>query len=131
MAEFAYKNAKNSSTGYTLFELNCGYHPRVSYEQVVDLRSKSKTADELAGELRELTTVCKENLHHAQDLQIRAHDKHSPSLWVTVYSVLRTARRTAYWTQEVWLSDVERQIQPHRYQIWIGDLRSRPVTCLS
>ena len=27
MAEFAYNNAKNASTGHTPFELNCGYHP--------------------------------------------------------------------------------------------------------
>ena len=26
MAEFAYNNAKNASTGHTPFELNCGYH---------------------------------------------------------------------------------------------------------
>ena len=26
MAEFAYINAKNASTGHTPFELNCGYH---------------------------------------------------------------------------------------------------------
>ena len=30
MAEFAYNNAKNASTGFTPFELNCGYHSRVS-----------------------------------------------------------------------------------------------------
>ena len=30
IAEFAYNNAKNASTGFTSFELNCGYHPRVS-----------------------------------------------------------------------------------------------------
>ena len=30
MAEFAYNNAKNASTGHTPFELNCGYHPSVS-----------------------------------------------------------------------------------------------------
>ena len=29
MAEFAYNNAKNASTGYTPFKLNCGYHPRM------------------------------------------------------------------------------------------------------
>ena len=39
MAEFAYNNAKNASTGYTPFELNCGYHPCVSYEKDIDLRS--------------------------------------------------------------------------------------------
>ena len=75
MAEFAYNNAKNASTGHTPFELNCGYHPRVSYEEDIDPRSKSKSADELSAELRELMTVCRENLHHAQELQKRAHDK--------------------------------------------------------
>ena len=75
MAEFAYNNAKNASTGHTLFELNCGYYPRMSYEEEVDPRSKSKSADELSAELRELMIVCRENLHHAQELQKRAHDK--------------------------------------------------------
>ena len=58
MAEFAYNNAKNASTGFTPFELNCGYHPRVSYEEDLDPRSKSRTAEELSSELRELMTVC-------------------------------------------------------------------------
>ena len=75
MAKFAYNNAKNASTGHTPFELNCGYHPRVSYEENIDPRSKSKSADELSAELRELMTVCQENLHHAQELQKGAHDK--------------------------------------------------------
>ena len=58
MAEFTYNNAKNASSGHTPFELNCGYHPRMSYEKDVKPRSKSK-----------------ENLHHAQKLQKRAHNK--------------------------------------------------------
>ena len=70
MAEFAYNNAKNASTGYTLFELNCKYHPRVSYKEkeIFDLRSKSKTAEELFFELRELMIVCQQNFYHAQEL---------------------------------------------------------------
>lgn len=32
MAEFTYNHGKNASTGHTLFVLNWGYHPRVSYE---------------------------------------------------------------------------------------------------
>ena len=48
MAEFTYYNAKNTSTGYTPFKLNCDFHPRVSYEENVDPRSRSKTADQLA-----------------------------------------------------------------------------------
>ena len=51
MTEFAYNNAKNASTGYTPFKLNCGFHPRVTYKEDVDPRSKSKTADKLATEL--------------------------------------------------------------------------------
>ncbi len=68
MAEFAYNNAKNASTGHTPFELNCGFHPRASYKEDVDPRSQSKSADELATELRELMAICRENLQHAQEL---------------------------------------------------------------
>ena len=75
MAEFAYNNAKNASTGHTPFELNCGYHPCVSYEEDLDPRSKSKTAEELSSKLRNFMAVCQQNLHHAQELQKRAHDK--------------------------------------------------------
>ncbi len=76
MAEFAYNNAKNASTGHTPFELNCGFNPRASYKEDVDPRSQSKSADELATELRELMAICRENLQHAQELQKRYQDKH-------------------------------------------------------
>ena len=75
MAEFAYNNAKNASTGYTPFKLNCGYHLCVSFEENTNPYFQSKTAKELSNELRELVTVCWENLHHAQELQKRAHNK--------------------------------------------------------
>ena len=68
MAEFAYNNTKNASTGHTPFELNCGYHSRMSYKDDVDPRSKSKSADDLSAKLRELMIVCRENLHYAQKL---------------------------------------------------------------
>ena len=51
MAEFGYNNVKNTNTGYTPFELNYDFHPRVSYEEDVDPRSRSKTANQLATEL--------------------------------------------------------------------------------
>ena len=75
MAEFAYNNAKNASTGLTPFKLNCSYHPRMSYEEKVDSRSKFKSADELSVELRKLMIVCWEKLQHAQELQKRTYDK--------------------------------------------------------
>ena len=75
MAKFAYNNAKNASTGYTPFELNCGYHPHVSYKEDTDLCSRSTSADDLAIELKKLIAVCRENLQHAQNLQKRVHNK--------------------------------------------------------
>ena len=65
MAEFAYNNAKNASTGFTPFELNCGYHLQVSYKESLDLRLKSRTEKKLSFELQELMTVCQQNLHYA------------------------------------------------------------------
>ena len=75
MAEFAYNNAKNASTGHMPFELNCDYHSRVFFKKDSDPCSQSKIANELSAELRELMAVCRENLHYAQELQKRAHDK--------------------------------------------------------
>ena len=75
MAEFVYNNAKNASFGHMPFELNCGYYPRIFYKEDVNPRSKSKSADELSAELRELMIVCRENLHYAQELQKRAYNK--------------------------------------------------------
>ena len=62
MTEFAHNNAKNASTGYTPFELNCGFHPKVSYKEDVDPCSKSKTADQLATKLHTLIFLCRKNL---------------------------------------------------------------------
>ena len=75
MAEFAYNKAKNASTGYTLFELNCEYYLWVSYDKDIDSRSKSKSANELSAKLEELMTVCRKNLHHTQKFQKRANNK--------------------------------------------------------
>ena len=58
MAEFVYNNAKNASTGHIPFKLNCGFHPQVSFEDNIDLCSRSCSADELAKELRELMDIC-------------------------------------------------------------------------
>ncbi len=77
MAKFAYKNAKNASTGYTPFELNCNYHLRAYHKENVDPRFQLKSADKLATELRELMIICKENLQHAQKLQKRYHNTYA------------------------------------------------------
>lgn len=68
MAKFAYKNTKNTNTGYIFFKVNYGYHFRASNEENVNPRSRSKLADELVTKLRELRTICRENFDHPQEL---------------------------------------------------------------
>ena len=68
MTEFAYINAKNASTGRTPFELNYGFYPRVFFQYNVNFCSKSRSADKLAKELRELIDICQQNLLYAQKL---------------------------------------------------------------
>ena len=75
MVEIAYIKARNASMGHTPFELNCGYHSRMSYKEGVNPRSQSKSVDKLAKELRELMIVYCENLYYAQKSQKQAHDK--------------------------------------------------------
>ncbi len=48
MAEFAYNNTKNASTGHTPFKLNCGYHLRVALKEDVDPCLRSRSANKLA-----------------------------------------------------------------------------------
>lgn len=59
MAEFIYNNAKHASTDHILFELNCKYYFCILYKNVVNLRSKLKSADELATKLRNLRIIYK------------------------------------------------------------------------
>ena len=75
MAEFAYNNTKNANTSYILFELNCGYHPRILYKEEINPHFKSKSADKLLVELRKLIVVYCKNLYHVQELPKRAHNK--------------------------------------------------------
>ena len=51
MAKFAYNNAKDASTGYMFFALNCRYNPWVSYKEDLNFHSQSKTVEELSSEL--------------------------------------------------------------------------------
>ena len=75
MAEFAYNNTKNANIGHMPFELNYNYYPWMSYKEKVSLCSKSKSANKLLVELNELIIIYQKNLHYAQKLQKRAHDK--------------------------------------------------------
>ena len=75
MVEVAYNNVKNISTSFTFFELNCGYHPRVSFKKNINSRTKFKSIDKFLAKLQKVMTVCCENIYHAQKLQKRAQNK--------------------------------------------------------
>ncbi len=75
MAEFAYNNVKNTSTGHTVFKFNCSYYFRSFFKEDVDPRSRSQSVNKLAKELKELIEVCCQNLLYIQELQKKAHDK--------------------------------------------------------
>lgn len=75
IVEFAYNNFKSASTGHTLLELNYGYHPCVFFEDEVNLCSKSGFADIMAKELRELMSICQQNLLYTQEPQKQVHSK--------------------------------------------------------
>ena len=68
MAKFAYNNSKNASIGYTLFELNCGYHSWVFFKNKCNAYSRSCTANRLAIKLKKVIDIWRQNLLHAQNL---------------------------------------------------------------
>ena len=68
MVEFAYNIAKNASTGYILFKLNCGYHPWIFQKEDFNLRLQSKIAEELSSEFQKLMAAYQQNLYHPQKL---------------------------------------------------------------
>ena len=68
MVEFVYNNAQNASIGHTLFELNCDYHLKVFFKEDIDFHSKSRFANKLAEELRELIEVYYQNFFYAREL---------------------------------------------------------------
>ena len=75
MAESAYNNAKNASSGYMLFKFNCSYHPWMLYKKDVNPCTKSKSANKLSAKLKKLIIIYKKNLYHAQELQKQVHNK--------------------------------------------------------
>ena len=58
MVKFVSNNAKNASTGHTLFELNYSYYPRVLFKKNVDPYLKFHSINKLTEELKELMEVC-------------------------------------------------------------------------
>ena len=101
MVEFAYNNAKHASIEYTSFKLNYRYHQHVLYKENIDLRFRSKVADESTKKLRNLIAAYRGNLQYAQELQKQAHDK-------------GTKLRSYASSKKVWLNTKYIKTKPNR-----------------
>lgn len=66
MANFVYNNTKNVNRNYILFKHNCKYHPKVFFENKVNLYLRSSYfINKLAKKVRELIEICYQNLLYA------------------------------------------------------------------
>lgn len=66
MIKFFYNNAKNANTSHLLFELNYSYHLCVFFNKEINHYFRSLIANTLAAKLKNLITICKQNLLHIQ-----------------------------------------------------------------
>ena len=66
MAEFAYNNARNASTGHIFFKLNYRYHSHILYKKNFNPRPKLKTAEKLSFDPQNLMIVCQQNFYCPQ-----------------------------------------------------------------
>ena len=69
LAEFAYNNSKQASTGYTPFYLNYGYHPRTPSTPKPSPSERNPTAVEIAQTIDQAVKQAKQLLHAAQQAQ--------------------------------------------------------------
>lgn len=71
---FVYNNSQNANTGQMLFELKCGQHCHMFFENEVYSYSKSCSTNKPAKKLQEKILICRQNLLYAPELQEQAHD---------------------------------------------------------
>lgn len=75
IAKFVDNNSKNANIGYMFFELYCNYYLCVFFQDEVDLHSKSQSTNKQIKQLRQLISICQQNLLHAQKLYKKAYNK--------------------------------------------------------
>ncbi len=75
MAKFAYNNIQNASTSHTVFELNCGQHPKVFFKDETNPCLKSHFTNKLTEKLKKLIKICYQNLLYIQKLQKKTYNK--------------------------------------------------------
>lgn len=61
--------------GYTSFELNCDYCPRVFFKDKYNIYFKSSSTNKLATKQRKLMNICYQNFLYTQNFQKKANNK--------------------------------------------------------
>ena len=76
--EFAYNNSKNISTGFTPFELDCGYHPNTPTSIASNSLTNTKvaTANEFVDRWNTMMKIAKDTLLLAQERQSKYANQH-------------------------------------------------------
>ena len=74
-AKFAYNNSKQVSTGYTLFELDCGQHPTTP-TSLLSHKTSVPTADNFLEHWDNMISIAKYSLREAHERQTKYANKH-------------------------------------------------------
>ena len=75
-AEFAYNNAKQASTGFTPFELDCGQHPMTPLAMAQPKQSHVPAANDFKYHWDTMIKITKDALMEAQDRQTKYANQH-------------------------------------------------------
>ena len=76
LAEYAYNNAKNATTGVTPFYADHGVHPRPFAMTELDINGKEVAAIQHAEEIGQTHRILSQSIEHAQAYQKKWHDAH-------------------------------------------------------
>ena len=77
MTEFAYNNAKHVFTKMSFFEIMLEYSSKMTWENFMNDRIKSKSIKQHVKELNQLMSVFKKRLHDSQKHQVKYKNVHT------------------------------------------------------